>query len=134
MAFSAAGLFLGGKVVHDDDITLDEGRRELGLDIGVEDAAVHRPVDAERRGQTVAAQAGDESLGFPVSERSLGAQALAFWTAAAQTRHLRGGSCLIDEDEPVSVEPHPRLAPGSPFLARLPDVRPILFAGQQGFF
>src|SRR6266480_4300292 len=37
-------------------------------------------------------------------------------------------------DQPVRFKPHPWLPRGRPLLARLSDVGPILFAGQQRFF
>ena len=125
---------VGGEIVEDDDIALCQRRGELGFDIGLEDAPVHRRVDDERGGEPVAAQAGDEGLGLPMSERRLGAQPLALQAAAAQARHLGGGSGLVDEDQPMRLKPHPRLALGLPFLARLADVGTILLAGQQRFF
>jgi hypothetical protein len=60
------------------------------------------------------------------TERGLG--------AATQARHLRGDSGLVQENQPVRFKPHPWLPRGRPLLARLPDVGPILFAGQQCFF
>ena len=106
----------------------------MRLDIGFEDAPIHRRVDHERRGERVAAQAGDEGLGLPMSERRLGEKPSPLGTAAAQTRHLGGGSSLVQEDEPVRLKPHPRLADFCPFLARLLDVGAIVFARPQSFF
>jgi hypothetical protein len=71
MVASAGSLFVGGQVVQDDDIARLEGRRQLGFDVSVEDAPIHRRVDAEWRGERAAAQAGDESLRLPMSERGL---------------------------------------------------------------
>jgi hypothetical protein len=75
-----------------------------------------------------------KGLGLPMPERSFGAQALTFEAASAQPRHFRCCSGLIEEDQPVRFEPHPRLPLPCPFLARLADVGTIAFAGQQGFF
>ena len=122
------------QVVEDDDITLLEGRGELRLDIGLEDASVHRPIDDKRRRQPMTSQPGDEGLGLPVSKRCLGLEALALCAATTQARHLGAGAGLVNEDEPVSFEPHLRLTLGQPFIARLPDVGSILLAGQQRFF
>ena len=111
-----------------------ESRHELGLDIGLEDAAVHRSVDDEGRCEAVAAQTGDEGLCLPVAERGFGAKPLALQAAATQARHLRGGPGLVQKDPPVRFKPHSWLPRGRPLLACLPDVGPILFAGQQRFF
>ena len=61
--------FVAGEVVEDDHVARPQGRRELGFDIGLEDAARFiAPVDDPGGGQAVAAQAGDEGLGAPVAE------------------------------------------------------------------
>lgn len=125
---------VGGEVVEDDDIALIEGRSELGLDIGFEDLAVHRAIDDEGRGEAVAAQAGDEGLGIPMTEGGLGAQALALGTAPVEPGHLCRGSGLVDEDQPMGLTPHPRLTLVGPLVARLFDVGAILFVGPQSFF
>lgn len=80
--------FVGRKIVENDDVALCQGWCELRFDIGIEDASVHRAVDDEGRGQPVASQPGDEGLGLPVPEWSLGPQALAFRAASPQTGHL----------------------------------------------
>ena len=83
--------FLGGlalvgrQIVQDDDIAFVEGWCELLLDIGLEDAPVHRGLDDEGGGELVAAQAGDEGLGHPMPERRLAAEPLALQAVATQT-------------------------------------------------
>ena len=125
---------MGGQVVQDDDVARLEGRSQLGFDVSLEDAPIHRRVDDEGRGERAAAQAGDEGLRLPMSERGLGKKPLAFQATAAQAGHLGGGSGLVQEDEPVRLKPHLRLANAGPFLARLLDVGAILLAGPQSFF
>jgi hypothetical protein len=63
-------------------------------------------------------------------ERGFGAQAFALEASTAQTGHFRGRSGLVEEDGPVWRE----LPFSLPFLARLANVGPIAFAGQQRFF
>jgi len=58
LAFS----LLGWRVVEDDDIAAFECPSELGSNGDLEDLFDHRPVDDPRRGQPIAAQAGDEGL------------------------------------------------------------------------
>ena len=98
----------------------------MGLDIGIEDAPVHRPVDDEGSGERVGAQSGDEGLRLPVSERGLGLETLALEVTPALARHLGIGSRLIQEDKPVRFEPHRGLAFVHPFAALLGHVGPIL--------
>jgi len=133
MAFSAT-LLVGRQIVHDDDIAFVEGWCKLLLDIGLEDAPVHRGIDDEGGGEFVAAQAGDEGLGHPMPESRLAAEPLALRAAAAQTGHFGCHSGLVEKDQPMRLKPHSRLACGGPFLARRFDVGTILLACQQSFF
>jgi hypothetical protein len=71
MVASAAALLWAGQVVQDDDIARLKGRRQLGFDVSLEDAPIHRRVDDEWRAERAAAQGGDESLRLPMSERGL---------------------------------------------------------------
>jgi len=124
---------MGRQIVHDDDIAFVKRRRELGLDIDLEDALVHWRVDDERGGEVAAAQPGDEGLRHPMPKRRLAAKPLALQTTAAQTDHLRRSSGLIHKDQTMRLKPHARL-PRSPFLARPFDIGAILLACQQRFF
>ena len=125
---------MGGQVVQNDDVALLQRWGELGAHVGLEDRAVHRGVDDPRRDQRAAAQSGDEGLGLPMAEGGLGAKTFALGGAAARAGHLRGGSCLVDEDQPLRLEPHLGLPLSHPFLARLAHVGPIAFAGLKAFF
>ena len=131
---------MSGQIVDDDDVAFFEGWDELGLDIGFEDSPVHRRIDDEGRGEGVATQSGDEGLGLPMAERGFGAAALAPQATSAQgasfsqARHFRGGSGLVEEDQPMRLEPHLGLALSPPFLSRLADIGAIAFAGQKRFF
>jgi hypothetical protein len=122
---------VGRQIVHDDDIAFLESRRELGFDIGLEDAPVHWGIDDERGGEPVAAQAGDEGLGHSMGERRLCAEPLALQAAAAQASHLGCGSGLVEKDEPVRLKSHVWLACGCPFFARRFDVWTILLGCQR---
>jgi hypothetical protein len=127
------GAFMGGQVVEDDDVAGLESRGQLGFDVSLEDAPIHRRVDDEWRGERVATQAGDEGLRLPMAERGLGETPLAFPATAAQARHLGGGSGLVEEDQSVRLKPHVRLANPGPFVARLFDVGAIVLACPQFF-
>src|SRR6202453_3610069 len=50
------------------------------------------------------------------------------------TRHLRVGSRLVEENQPVRLGSHPGLPFSLPRLARLAHVGPIAFAGLKAFF
>ena len=62
------GAAVGGEVVQNDDITLVQGRGQLGFDIEVEEFPVDWPADDPGRIQAIMAQAGNEGLGLPVAE------------------------------------------------------------------
>ena len=126
--------FVGGQVVHDDNVAFFQRRGELGFDIGFEDAPIHGRIDDERGGEGVATQPGDEGLRFPMPERGFGAQALALGASTAQARHFRGRPSLVEENQPMRFQAHLGLPFSLPFLARLPNVGTIAFAGQQRFF
>jgi len=125
--------FMGGQIVQDDEVAGLEGRGQLGFDVSLEDAPIHRRIDDEWRGERATAQAGDEGLRLPMAERDLGKKPLAFGATAAQAGHLGGGSSLVEEDQPMRLKPHLRLANADPFLARLFDVGPIVLAGSRSF-
>ena len=60
---------MGRQIVQDDDVARLEGRSKLSREVSFENAPVHRRVNDEGGGQGVAAQAGDEGLRLPMSER-----------------------------------------------------------------
>ena len=125
---------MGRQIVQDDDVARLEGRRQLSLDVSFENEPVHRRVNDKGGDQGVTSQAGDEGLCLPMSERGFRKEPLALGATAAQARHLGRRSGLVQEDHPVWLKPHDRLARRGPFLARLLDVGPILLAGPQSFF
>lgn len=117
---------VGREIVEDDDIPFCQRRSELGFNVGLEDAPVHRRINDEGSREAMTAQPGNEGLRLPMSERCLRAQPLALQAAATQPCHLGGGSGFVDEHQPVGLKPHPWLALGLPFLPRLGDVGTIL--------
>lgn len=86
--FGRFGAFVGGQVVENDHGSGFKGRGELGLDVGVEGAAVHGTFDDPGCDEVGAGQAGDEGLGLPFAERGGAEQSLAHRTAAPQARHV----------------------------------------------
>jgi hypothetical protein len=111
-----------------------QGRCQLGLDVGVEGLAVHGLIDHPRRDEAIVAQAGDEGLRGPVSERRPGLQAGTAARAAAQTRHLGRRAGLVEEDQTVDLLTHERLALPLPVVTRLTHVLAPGFRRQQCFF
>lgn len=88
-------------------------------------------VDDARCSQAIQAQGPHERQGFRVSMRHLGAQALAFATAAMCARQVRFDPGLIDEHQAPWIEFRLMILPAR---AAMRHVRPILFAGLDGLF
>ncbi len=77
------------------------------------------------------AEGGDKCHGQPMSARRLGAQGLSLARPAMGRRHIGLGPGLIDEDEAFGRWPLLILLP---LLAAIRNIRPILLAGEYGFF
>jgi len=125
---------MAGQVVQNDDVAWLQRGGELCFDIDLEDLLGHRSIDDPGGGQAVAAQAGDEGLGFPMAKRRASLQAAAALRSAAQPGHFRGCCRLIDEDQPMGRLPHGWLTiepPSPPCLAHI--IAPAL-RRQQLFF
>jgi hypothetical protein len=123
-----------GQIVQNDNVTGRQGRGELGLDIELEDRAVHGFVDDPGCGQPVTTQAGDEGLRAPMAEGRLGFEACADPGASAKPGHLRRGAGLVEEDQAMDVLAQLRLARCRPIIPRLLDIGAIGFAGLERFF
>ena len=108
-----------------------QGRDELLLDVGEEQLAVHRAVDYQRGGDSVAAQAGDERRRLPMAVRNLGDQAFPARRAAALTRHLRTSASLVNEDQSLCGHSQLRQPPPQPTRRH---VGPVLLRGVKHFF
>lgn len=126
-----AGALVAAEIVHDRDVAgLEFGDEDL-IDIGLEPAAVNRPVENHGCRHSCPPQRADEGRGFPVAMRDRGTRPLAFQSAPAQARHVGRGPRLVDEDEPFRVEVELAV---EPVLPPLQDVRPLLLARMGGLF
>src|SRR5262245_17599128 len=118
------------EVVEDDDLTRLQSGRELGLDVEVEGAPVHRAIDQPRCRQAARAQGRDEGLALPVAERSRTGKPLTFRRSSAQTRELRVRRSLVNEHEAMRDRTHDRQPLVDPDVALPGDVRSSALAGQ----
>lgn len=123
--------FMRAEIVEDDDVAWFQRRREHLLDIGGEEFAVDRPVDHAGSIDPVMPQSRDEGERLPVAIRNLGGETLAFWSPAAQRRHVGLHPGLVDEDQPAGSD---SALVGLPALALPGDVRPVLLRRQSAFF
>jgi len=125
---------VAGEVVADDDLPFAQNGRELGLGVGGEHLAVHRPGEDPRRLQPVLAQHRHEGLRVPVSERRMIDQPLATGRTARGLDHVGLHRGLVHEAEPVQHVAHERLAPGDPGMPLLADIPTRLLSRAQVFF
>lgn len=119
------------EIVHDDDISRRERRRQNLFDISEEAFAVDRPVEHARRGDLVAAQGCEKGRGLPMPVWSLGEERETALRPAMGARHIGFRPSFVDEDEALRVKLRLDLFPARA-MAR--DVGPILFGGQKRFF
>ena len=123
--------FMRAEIIEDDDVARLEGWSQHLLDIGGEERAVDRPVNHAGSIDAIMPQSRDEGERLPVAIRNLGGETLAFWSPAAQRRHVGLHPGLVDEDQPTGSDP---ALVGLPALALPGDVRPVLLRRQSGFF
>nr|BAT26800.1 hypothetical protein [Aurantimonas coralicida] len=114
------------EIVHDDDVAGLEDRRQDLLDIGPEANAVDRSVEDARGGKAVAAQGADKGQSSPVAMWRKTTQALALRAPAAQRRHVGLDPGLINEDQPLWIDPG---LPRSPAPPSAGDVDACLLQG-----
>lgn len=125
--------FMGREIVEDHDIAFFELRRELGLDIDLEGEPVHRAIENPGSGQAVNAQACDQGLGFPMTERRVRFQPLPHQSPAPQPGHFRGCAGFIEKDQPFRLLLHAGLA-GDPDPPLAFHILAFLFGCHQRFF
>ena len=121
-------------IVENDNVAGRQGRGELRFDPGLEDAVVHRRIDDPGRSQSVASEAGDKGLRFPLPERRMGVKALAFAGPAGPFGKFGVGRCLIDKDQPRQCFVEEAPASSDPEITGAGDLRAGLFACPQAFF
>jgi len=122
---------MAAEVVHDHQIAWLKRGDQRFLDVGSKAFAVDRTVDEPRRLDAVVTERGDEGHGFPMAVGNFGDEPLAARRPAAQRLHVGLRPGLVDEHQTLGVDPALALRP----LGASPgDVRPIAFAGDDGFF
>ena len=122
---------MSAHVVHENNVTFPEGRRQHGNDIGKESSAIHGAVDYKGRGHAVDAERRNQRQRFPVPVRNLGDKSLANRRAAVVADHLGRNRRFVDEHETRGLQL--RLL-GFEFSARCGNIRSILLGGVQCFF
>lgn len=125
---------MNAKIIQDDDIAWFECRRKLGLDVGVEDFPVHRPVNNPGRGKTETPQACNECLCPPVAKGRIRDETLAARGAPTQSHHLCVHRGFVQENKPMRFKSHPGLAFQNPDNTVLSDIGASAFRGHQLFF
>ena len=132
--FGGLRALVNRQIVEDDDIALRQCRGELGLDVGVEANPVHGLVEDPWRGQSKAAQSGDEGLGLPMAKRGFHAKPVTAQGTPAQPHHFRVERGFIKKHKPVRLKAHPWLTLADPDLPLLPHLGACAFRRPQRFF
>ena len=123
--------FVGGEIVHDDDVPLRQRWGQLLADVGEKEFAVERPVDHQRSHDPASAETCEEGGRLPMAVRDFGEQPLTARGAAAQSRHLGRRPRLVEKDQPLDRQAALRQPMPQPTLRH---VRPILLGGVNDFF
>ena len=140
---------MGGEVVQDHDISLVQGRGQLGFDVEVEEFPVYRPADDPRRVQPIMAQCGDEGLGLPMAKGRVIDQTRSAWgpssglgpvglersSAGVSIPRIDPFSRIdINKCQPCQHVAHEGLPVSDPDLAGQCHIRPLLLDRPQVFF
>jgi hypothetical protein len=126
-----SGDLVNRQVVHDHDVIRAQRRRQLLLDVGNEQGAVHGPIDDIRRNHAALMQTADKSRRLVMAMRNRRDKPLAAGRAAVLPHHVRLDRGLVEKDQP----PCGQVGLFSPPLgACLSHIRPLLLGGMQGLF
>jgi hypothetical protein len=123
--------FVGGQVVHDDDVAGFQGGSKELLRPGPEGLAIHGAIQRHGCGEAIVAKGREEGGCAPVAVRGLHQQPVANGAAATAAHHVGCKAGLVDEGEMGDVEGGLLFNPN--FTCRL-DVRPVLLGCVKGFF
>lgn len=129
-----AGALVARQVVEDDHVAGTQGRHQPGLDIEVEQLAVHCAIDHPRGIEAIMAQGADEGLGAPMPKRRVIDQTLPARGPAGGLGHVRLERCLVDEGQSFQMPRHEGLAFADPDAAQVGHVLALLFKRLQVFF
>jgi len=123
--------FMGGQIVHDDDISRRERWGETLFHPFLEESAVDGPVEDLPRFKPAQAQAGDKRNRLVMAVRNGGAQPSPPPATSAFAREIGGGAGLVNENELPGIEIG--LA-RKPCEAPLQHVRALLLGGVRALF
>ena len=123
--------FVAAEIVEHDDISGPERRHEKLLDIAAEALTVDRSVEDAGRLDPVGAQGRQKGQGAPTAMGRLADQALAARPPTAERRHVGLDPGFVNENQAAGIDAG---LPGPPAFPVAGDVRPVLLAGEGGFF
>ena len=122
---------MAAEVVHDDDVAgLQGGNKDL-LEVGSEGLAIDWPVKNPWSVDPVEAQGGQEGRGLPMAVRDFADEPGAALCPSPQRCHIGLGPGLVDEHQPLRLNPALILCPLRPLASH---VGTIAFAGDEAFF
>jgi hypothetical protein len=126
--FFDASDFVTGKIIHDDDIAMAQGRGEKVLDIGQETRSVHRTVKYTGCGDLIVAQGGNECWRHPMAMRHGRDEPLPTQSPPIEPRHVGLRPSFINEDKIFRIQIG---LTRKPFVTGFGDIRAVLFGGAQ---
>lgn len=95
---------MASEIVHDDNISLLEGRNQLLFDIGAKAFAVDRTIENAWGCELVAAERTEECQRPPMAVWCKASQAATFGSPTAERRHVGLDPGLIDKDQTRWIE------------------------------
>jgi len=122
------GDFVGGEVVHDDDIArFQYGRQDLS-EISKEMGAGQSAINYHRGHEPRHAESAEKRRRFPMAVRHIVDDTLTDRPPTVEPSHRRGAERLVEENESTRVESG---LDDFPFRPLLFDIRPLLFGGPE---
>lgn len=126
--------FVHPQVIENDDGAPLKARRKHLLDAGIKGLAIEGTWNDPRSHDACIAQARDQRLVCPVSERGFAKQARAIEATTASACQLCVRAGLIEKDEAFEVLTHEGEPFVDPELPRLSDRWFVAFPGDKAFF
>jgi hypothetical protein len=125
------GYFVGGQVVHHDNVAIQQRWRELLSHVPEEHLPIDRSIYNQRSRQAGSSQSSQERCRFPMSVRHGLDNTLTSRRSTPQSREIGFHPRFVEKNESLWVEPRLLDAPRRPTRG---DVWPILLRRPQDLF
>ena len=126
-----AGAFVAGEIIHHDHVAWPQHFDEMLLDPSLEQGAVDRSFDAERRYEARRTHRAQEGRRLPASIGHTIHQTLSAGTTTIGSRHVGLGPRFVEEHDSIRIEVQ---LVGCPLPTRFDDVFPLLLGRRTRLF